>query len=190
MGSGRALRRVAGAIAFAVLIAAPGFGGGGAAHAADDGVKHTNRPVPGEYVVVLRPGVTNDVPAFAQLLARQHDGDVFETYEHALSGFAVRMTEQQADALSHNPFVESVTENGVATLVTTQSPAPSWGLDRIDEEYLPLDHEYTYNANGAGVTAYVIDTGIRTTHTDFGGRASVGVDELGGNGSDCNGHGT
>ena len=67
---------------------------------------------------------------------------------------------------------------------------PPWGLDRIDQRNRPLSGTYTYNFTGSGVRAYVIDTGIRTTHTQFGGRASNVFDAFGGSGADCNGHGT
>jgi subtilisin family serine protease len=73
---------------------------------------------------------------------------------------------------------------------TTQPDAP-WGLDRIDQRALPLSTTYTYTNTGAGVTAYVIDTGIRLSHQDFGGRAASGFDAVdGGSADDCNGHGT
>jgi subtilisin family serine protease len=72
---------------------------------------------------------------------------------------------------------------------TTQSGA-TWGIDRIDQRSRPLSGTYTYTSTGSGVTAYIIDTGIQTSHSQFGGRAAVAYDALGGNGQDCNGHGT
>ena len=77
-------------------------------------------------------------------------------------------------------------------LAADQPNPPSWGLDRIDQRNLPLNSNYHYDATGAGVTAYIIDTGILTTHTDFGGRAVSGYDAIDGTlpATDCHGHGT
>src|SRR5438045_9734280 len=77
------------------------------------------------------------------------------------------------------------------TAIATESPA-TWGIDRVDQNALPLDNSYTYTTDGTNVTVYIIDTGINFDHVDFGGRASTGVDEItiGGNAADCNGHGT
>lgn len=157
-------------------------------------IEQAAQPVAGEYVVTLdRAEVSaSEAGPEARALAERHDGTVLYVYEQALRGFAVRMSEDEARALSTEPGVLAVTENGLVRATTTQADPPSWGLDRIDQEDRPLDAAYTYGATGAGVRAYIIDTGIRASHTDLGGRVAVGYDAIGDgqNTNDCNGHGT
>ncbi len=113
-------------------------------------------------------------------------------YRHAFTGFSVRLSDAAAVALARNPRVALVEPDGVVTATTTQSPTPSWGLDRVDQRPLPLDNSYSYTETGSGVKAYIVDTGIRASHADFGGRVTAGYTAINdGNGtSDCNGHGT
>jgi len=156
--------------------------------------KNANR-IENSYIVVLDDSVVGErgrfsiAPYIASELALTHRGKLMRTYQHALNGFAVEMSPEDAEALSQDFRVKYVEEDGVVTLDATQSNPP-WGLDRIDQRNLPLNAIYTFNWTGSGVRAYVIDTGIRTTHTQFGGRASNVFDAFGGSGADCNGHGT
>ncbi len=141
-----------------------------------------------QYIVVFNDGV-RDPRGLAQSLARAHGGSIRFTYEHAIKGFAAQLPAAGAAAIARNPNVALVEADQVMHAWDTQSNA-TWGLDRVDQRDRPLSGSYTYNATGAGVTVYIIDTGILTGHSDFGGRASIGHDALGGNGQDCNGHGT
>jgi subtilisin family serine protease len=102
------------------------------------------------------------------------------------------MTEQEAIALSADPRVRYVEEDSVMQVTSVTQTGATWGLDRIDQVNRPLDGTYTYTSTGFGVKAYIIDTGIRRTHTQFGVRAVAGTDKVGDgqNGNDCNGHGT
>ena len=159
--------------------------------AAPQNVRRHERAVPGSYIVVLKDEAAGRVEVLAEQLSRAHGGIVAATYRHALRGFSVRMGDAAAEALARNPAVSYVEEDSFIDLASTQTDAP-WGLDRIDQASLPLSTTYTYTSTGAGVSVYVIDSGIRTTHQEFGGRASVAYDGVGDgqNGQDCNGHGT
>ncbi len=160
--------------------------------------RHRGRNIPNNYIVVLDQDATGAAadPAIAaadadDLILRTASGRVRHVYAHALHGFSAEMTEADALELSADPRVLFVEEDSVMEIVTTQTNA-TWGLDRIDQAARPLNGTYTYTSTGNGVNAYIIDTGIRITHTQFGGRASVAFDAVGDgrNGIDCNGHGT
>ena len=145
-------------------------------------------------IVVFRDRVANPVALAAQL-GRQHGFATRFVYQHALKGFAASLPSRAVDALSHNPNVAWVEADGPVWLVTTQSNA-TWGLDRIDQRERALSGTYTYTATGQGVTAYIIDTGIRISHSEFVSgsvsRASYGYDSVDGDftADDCHGHGT
>jgi subtilisin family serine protease len=130
-----------------------------------------------------------DVDDLADTLTYRHGGSREKTWSRALKGMAVHMTAQQAENLANDPDVALVEQDGVVHANTTQTTA-TWGLDRIDQTSLPVDTNYTYTASGAGVTAFVIDTGIRITHQEFGGRATWGWNFADTNNTDCDGHGT
>ncbi|MEV6631124.1 S8 family peptidase [Actinoplanes sp. NPDC051470] len=146
--------------------------------------------VPDSYVVVLNQS-RSETTQRVRTLAGRHGATVRATYTHALQGFAATMSERQARRMAADPAVAYVQPNVIHRASGTQPNPPSYGLDRIDQRNRPLDNSYTYPRDGAGVHAYIIDTGIRTTHQDFAGRASSGFDAVdGGAADDCNGHGT
>jgi subtilisin family serine protease len=148
----------------------------------------TGKPVPGQYIVTLKPGGNpRSVAAIAKVEPKY-------IYENAVLGFAAKLNAGQLNALRHNQAVQEVTQDGYVTASTwvtqpiDRTTAQPWGLDRIDQQ---RDLTYTYWSNaGVGVTAYIIDSGIATADTDFGGRATDVYDAFGQNGQDCNGHGT
>jgi subtilisin family serine protease len=139
--------------------------------------------IPGSYIVVLKEGADpRSVAAVAQVSPRY-------VYSAAINGFAAELNQGQLNALQHNPAVDYVEEDSRVESAATQTGA-TWGLDRIDQRALPLNGTYNYTSTASTVYAYIIDTGIQTSHANFGGRAAVSYDALGGNGQDCNGHGT
>lgn len=150
--------------------------------------------IPDRYLVTLKNGAQPraEVDRTAHALTSRYGGTVRTTWRHALHGFSAVLSERQAAALAADPAVASVETDAVVRVAETQPNPPSWGLDRIDQPFRPLDYSYTYPNNGIRTYVYVIDTGIATAHSEFsdGNRAWVGYDALGGNGQDCNGHGT
>ncbi|MQA94417.1 MAG: S8 family serine peptidase [Streptosporangiales bacterium] len=134
--------------------------------------------VPGSYIVTLKSGA--GMPTGVTATHR---------YRTVLNGFAARLSAGQLDRLRADSRVAAIEQNQVVRADETQSGA-TWGIDRIDQRNLPLSGTYTFTTRAANVHAYVIDTGIQTAHTEFGGRANNVFDAFGGNGQDCNGHGT
>lgn len=160
----------------------------------------TAEAVPGSYIVVLKDSAVGakagslkaaaGVATTSAGLARGYGAQVRQTFGTALNGFEAGMSEAAAKRLAADPSVAYVEQNQTVSLLATQTNA-TWGLDRIDQRARPLSTTYTYSRTASNVTAYIIDTGIRTTHSDFGGRAVSGFDAVdGGAADDCNGHGT
>ena len=138
--------------------------------------------------VVGEKGLYSISPYIAEDMAAGYRGKMTHVFQHAINGFATEMSEEDAEALSQDFRVKYVEEDGVMTADATQNNPP-WGIDRIDQRNRPLRATCTYNFTGSGVRAYVIDTGLRITHNQFGVRASNVCDSFGGSGADCTGAG-
>jgi subtilisin family serine protease len=146
--------------------------------------------IPGEYIVTFASSVS-DSRGLANALLSQHGGSLRHVYSAALKGFSANLSDAAVAALVRNPQIARIEPDALVNGSGTEV-SPTWGLDRIDQRALPLDKSYTYASGGAGVSVYILDTGIRTTHVEFGGRASGAFTAINdGNGTnDCNGHGT
>ncbi|HEX9994866.1 MAG TPA: S8 family peptidase [Acidimicrobiales bacterium] len=144
-----------------------------------------------EWIVVLKGAPSARSADVAADHARRFGAEVRYTYSHAVNGYAAVVPDASLAALRADPAVASVSASHTFRVSGQQANPPSWGLDRIDQQALPLNDRYRWNSDGTGVTAYVIDTGVFTGHNDFGGRASSGFDAIdGGAADDCHGHGT
>ncbi|OOE45433.1 S8 family peptidase [Salinivibrio kushneri] len=165
-----------------------------------------NRGIEDQYIVVLKQPMTlSDDPqalkTFTQQavssMVNQHAVKVEKVFDRSLSGFVAKLTPAQLRALRMDSQVDFIEQDKTISLDPVITPDanqnnPVWGLDRIDQRNLPLDNNYSTNFDGTGVTAYVIDTGVTTSHVEFGGRARSGYDfvDNDNDASDCNGHGT
>ncbi len=164
--------------------------------------RHAKEPVPGQYIVVLRDDVARlaneqrsalpDIASVAQAMARSHGAQLQMSFSHVLRGFVVNAEDRALVNLLLDPRVAYVEEDGVVRLSQTTQPNATWGLDRVDQRDRPLDGLYIHDTTAANVYSYIIDTGVRPTHNDFGGRVLSGFTSINdGRGSnDCNGHGT
>jgi len=157
--------------------------------------KRAEKGVPNQYIVVLNDSYLDKVAAEpsvrsnSEYLRYVYGGNVKSTFARAIPGFVGTMSERQAIALSRDERVAYVEQDSYTTAEAVQSSAV-WGLDRIDQRNAPLDTRYTYATDASNVHAYVIDSGIRTSHTAFGGRASSDFDLINDGNQDCLGHGT
>ncbi len=188
-------RRIAAASATAVVALALGAASAlpaTAATAAEGRILNAGAPgtIAGSYIVTLDESAADAGSAEGKALAKEYGAKIKKTYTAALNGYAVELSEAQAKKFAADPAVDSVVQNRTFTVNATQPSPPSWGLDRIDQKALPLNQSYTYpDTAGEGVTAYVIDTGVRITHSDFGGRASYGYDAIDNDNTAQDGHG-
>ncbi|HEX9160227.1 MAG TPA: S8 family peptidase [Thermoanaerobaculia bacterium] len=172
------MRRVALLCAGIAIVAAAGFSGEGS-------IRRSARRIPGRYIVVLEASA--DPATVTNTMHNMNSVRVRNNYGRGVKGFAVEMGDADAQSLARDPRVQFVEED--ATVSAASAP---WGLDRIDQRFLPLNGTYVSNVSGAGVNVYVVDTGILAEHVDFGGRVAAGFSAFSdGTGStDCNGHGT
>ncbi|MFI1648425.1 S8 family peptidase [Streptomyces avidinii] len=189
-------RKIAGISATAVVALALGAAAALPASAADNGAQGVIEnagaagTISGSYIVTLNDTAARSTADSGKAVAKRYGAKIDKTYSAALNGYSVEVSEAQAKKLAADPAVKSVVQNRTFTVDATQPNPPSWGLDRIDQRALPLNQSYTYpDKAGEGVTAYIIDTGVRITHQDFGGRASYGYDAIDNDNTAQDGHG-
>ena len=151
------------------------------------------KTVPNTYIIVFKDDAVTDVDLESDKINNEHGGNKLFTYKHTIKGFAsANLSTKAIEAIKRNPKVSYVEQDQEVFAISTQTPTPSWGLDRIDQgqSTLPLDNSFTYPNTGSGVKAYIIDTGIKLDHKDFGNRAIKGIDVINKTFIDGNGHGT
>ena len=196
-GGGRWRRSaVAAATVLVVLTVTAGAQASSGAHAAPVDMAGSGG-IAGQYVVVLNGSLPSKPTERSEKEAKAEDASVASSvnakplfeYDADLKGFAADLTSVQLFELRHSPEVEYVDQDERVRETATQTAAP-WNLDRIDQSSLPLNGTYDYSSEGAGVTVYVIDTGIYTANSDFGSRAVQAYNSVDRDDRDCNGHGT
>ncbi len=157
-------------------------------------------PIKGQYIVVLKDNAASlanersslsRVSSVARTMASQHRAKLVRSYNSVLRGFVVRADDKSLARLLADPRVAYVEEDGLVSIRATQTNA-TWGIDRVDQRDLPLNQTYTYDTTASGVHAYVIDTGLLGTHSQFSNRVGNGYNAIndGRGTTDCNGHGT
>ena len=153
----------------------------------------SGKGIAGRYIVVMRSGKivgASAVRAKAEDARVRYGASVRQVYGRVVTGFAADLTDDALQRLRLDADVAYIEQDQEMHAIGTQANPP-WGLDRIDQRNLPLNLSYNYDSNGTGVNAYIIDTGIRSTHSEFAGRVGAGYDVIdGGAPDDCNGHGT
>ena len=150
----------------------------------DEGIPNNSDVIPGSYIIEMMPQAS---AAAEESVFKFLDNNVTYQYTQAIRGFAARLTFSEAKLLRMNSAVKSVEPDRVIR-VEGEQLSPTWGLDRLDQNNLPLNSRYSYQGSGSGVTAYVVDTGIDSTLSEFGGRVRLGWPSTGA--QDCDGHGT
>lgn len=153
--------------------------------------------IAGQYIVKLKSDANRSGQRTADYVLQQSDRlmqtygiNVVQQYTHVFTGFAIKASADQIEALAEDEDVERIEVNKIVRINSTQTSA-TWGIDRVDSR-IGTDRTYQYTSSGKGVHAYIIDTGTRATHNEFKGRMGQGFSSVNdSNGSnDCHGHGT